>query len=40
VQHLNEHGILNETTGKMRKRLYVYARYLDILSRGTEPLLR
>ena len=35
-----ELGILAETTGKMRKRLYVYTRYLDILSQGTEPLPR
>ena len=40
VQHLMELGILAETTGKMRKRLYVYTRYLDILSQGTEPLPR
>ncbi len=33
-----EAGILRETTGRQRGRLFAYGRYLDILSRGTEPL--
>lgn len=33
-------GILRETTGRQRGRLFAYGRYIDILSRGTEPLPR
>lgn len=40
VQHLEALGILRETTGKRRRRLFVYDSYLAILSRGTEPLPR
>lgn len=32
-------GILRETTGKRRNRVYAYAAYLSLLDRGTEPLL-
>jgi len=35
---LEELGIVNETTGKGRNKRYVYQDYLEILSRGTEPL--
>ena len=38
VRHLESLGILRETTGKQRGRLFVYSAYLDILNRGTEPL--
>jgi Fic family protein len=31
-------GILRETTGRQRGRVFAYGRYIDILSRGTEPL--
>ena len=31
-------GILREVTGGQRYRLYHYGRYMEILSRGTEPL--
>ena len=31
-------GIIKETTGQKRGRLYVYADYFDILEKGTEPL--
>jgi hypothetical protein len=31
-------GILDETTGRERHRLFVYRRHLDILNDGTEPL--
>ncbi len=37
VKHLIELGILRETTGRLRKRLFVYSKYLDLLSAGTEP---
>ena len=38
ITRLIEAGILRETTGRQRGRLFAYGRYLDILSRGTEPL--
>jgi Fic family protein len=36
--HMINLGILEETTGRERHRLFVYRRYLDILNEGTEPL--
>ncbi|HET9100541.1 MAG TPA: Fic family protein, partial [Acidobacteriaceae bacterium] len=36
--HMIDLGILEETTGRERHRLFVYRRYLDILNEGTEPL--
>ena len=30
--------IVKEVTGKERNKLFVYREYLDILSKGTEPL--
>jgi Fic family protein len=36
--HMIGLGILEETTGRERHRLFVYRRYLDILNQGTEPL--
>ena len=38
IQHLVEFGIVYESTGKKRGRLFVYGGYLDILNQGTEPL--
>jgi len=35
--HMINLGILEETTGRERHRLFVYRRYLDILNVGTEP---
>ncbi len=35
---LEEAGIVQEVTGEDRGRLYVYARYLQLLSDATEPL--
>lgn len=32
-------GIIKEITGKERHKIYVYQEYLDILNRGTEPLV-
>jgi Fic family protein len=40
VQHLEALGVLRESTGKRRRRFFVYDAYLSILSRGTEPLPR
>jgi Fic family protein len=36
--HMIDLGILEETTGRERHRLFVYRRYLNIINEGTEPL--
>ncbi len=38
IRRLERLGILRETTGKQRGRLFVYDAYLDILNRGTEAM--
>jgi hypothetical protein len=38
LDHLVALGILRETTGRRRGRIFAYERYIDILSHGTEPL--
>lgn len=38
IEHLRHLGILRETTGRQRHRLFVYYAYLAILNEGTEPL--
>ena len=38
LEHMRQLGILRETTGRQRHRLFVYDAYLAILSEGTEPL--
>ena len=38
LEHMQRLGIMRETTGKQRSRLYTYQSYLDILNEGTEPL--
>jgi len=38
LEHMRHLGILQETTGRERHRLFVYSRYLDILNEGTEPV--
>jgi len=38
IQHLEKLGVLHELTGRQRGRLFVYGKYLAILSEGTEPL--
>ena len=40
VEHMERLGILREITGKQRKRLFVYDRYLAILNEGTELPVR
>lgn len=40
LNYLVELGIVAETTGKQRDKIYVYQRYLDLLNGGTEPLLK
>ncbi len=38
IRRLERLGILRETTGRQRGRLFVYSAYLDILNRGTEAM--
>jgi Fic family protein len=38
MEHLVRLGIVREMTGKRRRRVFAYARYLDILNQGTEPV--
>jgi len=35
---LEKLGVVRETTGRERKRLYAYLEYLELLNQGTEPL--
>jgi len=38
LKTLEQYKIVKEITGKERHKLFVYREYLDILSKGTEPL--
>ena len=38
LEHMRQLGMLRETTGRERHRLFVYVAYLKILNEGTEPL--
>lgn len=38
LARLEELGIVKETTGRERDRIFAYNRYLDIVSAGTEPI--
>jgi DNA-binding transcriptional regulator YhcF (GntR family) len=38
LEVLGDQGIVSETTGRKRNRVYRYDRYLAILDEGTEPL--
>lgn len=38
LEHLERMGIVRETTGKKRDRIYLYDPYVKILDEGTEPL--
>ena len=35
---MEEMGLVRESTGRQRGRVYAYAAYLDLLDRGTDPL--
>jgi Fic family protein len=39
-EELEKLGLVRETTGRERKRLYAYVAYLALLNQGTEPLKR
>lgn len=36
IEHMRKLGLIRETTGKQRRRLFVYDKYLAILNQGTE----
>ena len=38
LEHMHMLGMLRETTGRRRRRLFVYEAYLAILNEGTEPI--
>jgi Fic family protein len=38
IEHLQRLDIVKEISGKLKGRQYVYTRYIDILTLGTEPL--
>jgi len=40
IAHLHALGIVRETTGRQRGKVFVYGAFLDLLSEGTDPLPR
>jgi Fic family protein len=40
IAHLQTLGIVRETTGRRRGKIFVYGTFLDLLSEGTDPLPR
>jgi Fic family protein len=38
LNHLMRIGVVKEVSGKKRDRLFAYSRYVNIVSKGTEPL--
>ncbi|MDB5404507.1 MAG: hypothetical protein QOD93_6155 [Acetobacteraceae bacterium] len=40
IAHLRALGIVRETTGRQRGKVFVYGAFLDLLSEGTDPLPR
>jgi hypothetical protein len=40
VGHLHTMGIVRETTGRRRGKVFIYGAFLDLLSEGTDPLPR
>ena len=38
LEHLTTLQIVRETTGRVRRRMFAYGAYLDLLNEGTEPL--
>ena len=40
IAHLQTLGVVRETTGRQRGKIYVYGAFLDLLSEGTDPLPR
>jgi Fic family protein len=40
MEHLTELSVVREMTGKRRRRVFAYVRYLEVLNPGTEPFRR
>ncbi len=40
IAHLRTLGIVRETTGRQRGKVFIYGAYMDLLSEGTDPLPR
>jgi Fic family protein len=40
IVHLQTLGVVRETTGRQRGKVFVYGAFLDLLSEGTDPLPR
>jgi Fic family protein len=40
IEHMVQRGMVAETTGRRRGRVFAYRRYLDLLAEGTDPLPR
>jgi Fic family protein len=40
IAHLQTLGVVRETTGRQRGKIYMYGTFLDLLSEGTDPLPR
>jgi hypothetical protein len=38
LTNLQQLGIVTETTGRRRNRIFTYQRCLDLIGSGTEPL--
>jgi len=38
LDNLAKIGVVHETTGRQRSRVYAYSDYLALLDRGTDPL--
>jgi Fic family protein len=40
IAHLRKLGIVHETTGRQRGKVFIYGAFMDLLSEGTDPLPR
>jgi Fic family protein len=40
IAHLRRLGIVRETTGRQRGKVFIYGAFMDLLSEGTDPLPR
>jgi Fic family protein len=40
IAHLRKLGIVRETTGRQRGKVFIYGTFMDLLSEGTDPLPR
>jgi hypothetical protein len=38
LKHLIKLGIVKELAGKVRNKIYIYQKYLDILNEGAGPI--